>query len=108
NTMVVTCPPKLFCWPSCVIWVEPVILGGGSVGRNRYATPRTPTNAPQARATTFPRFGFAEGDSGTANCDCEIELDRPESISRFSRLRSTASSVALWYRMRRSFSIALL
>jgi len=35
RTVGATCPIKLFCCPSWVSWVYPVIRGGGKVGRRR-------------------------------------------------------------------------
>jgi hypothetical protein len=81
-----------------VIWVEPVIFGGGKLGRTRYARITATSNAATERAIGLARErGWAGIEVVVAAAVAivvyaNVAAVRPESISRRRRFRSTPMS----------------
>src|SRR5215470_15760650 len=93
---------KVFGQPSWVSWVKPVTRGGGRTGRNSHANTRAvmkitaPLAAIRKRGERRDVWRECTDEINGGELSNAIELDRPESISRLSRLRSTESSTLLW------------
>ena len=101
----------IFKVPSLVIWVEPTTRAGGTGHRSQ--TTNTPARIARLQDSTVHR-DLNRWAVGTSLCVVLAMFGPtgasafPDSVSRFSRLRSARSSAADWQRISRSFSNALL
>src|SRR6202790_526117 len=97
----VAMPPMRY--PSWVIWVDPVTLGG-LTGKDRNTRPAAINSAAKAATAQGQRLLRLRDASATG----VAAVIFPELVSRFHLFRAARISAALWHRMSRSFSRDLL